>query len=146
MDERIPLTVQPDGGAPIIDQDGTHVPSWPLLPVFLAADVVSGLKQKPVDWPSIDVIANRNSLRKLLDWATTSNRRQRDFRIDLELAGERTVLLNRWVESLKVYVDRNSYGHNFEEESTKPAEGCEQTVRHLRVVKYVGPHGICTCP
>ncbi len=143
VEGRMPLTIPPDGGAPIIDQDGTHVPTSPLLPVFLAADVVASLKQKSVDWSSVDVIANRNSLRKLLTWATSSSRRQPyDFRIDLELVGEHTILLNRWVRSLEVFVDGKSYGLNFEKKSTKPAEGCEQSVRHLRIVKYVGPHKV----
>ena len=131
----MPFTVPLDGNITIIDQDGTHVPSTPLLPLFIAADIVHPLREKPFDWPSVDVVANRNSLRKLLGWANGTERW--DFRIDVELAGERTILLNRWVESVIVDVNPRSYGHNFEEESTVPVPGCEQSIRHLRIIKYV---------
>ena len=60
-----------------------------------AIDLITAEKGIQIDWPSVDFITDRNALRKLLRWGSGVS--GKDFRIDLELAGERTVFLNRWV-------------------------------------------------
>jgi hypothetical protein len=71
---------------------------YPLLPLFAAADAIhDNNKKPPVDWPAVDVITDRNGLRKLLRWLNPSEGREvRDFRIDVELVGAKTIVLNRW--------------------------------------------------
>lgn len=69
-----------------------------MLPLFVAADAIHGQKAAPpVDWPKVDVITDRNGLRKLLRWLNPSPGREvRDFRIDVQLVGTKTLVLNRW--------------------------------------------------
>ena len=104
-----------------------------------AADPQSG-----IDWPSIDFITDRNGLRKLLRWIGGSSD-TKEFRIDAQLAGKNTVLLNRWEKRFKEDLgNRNfsTFGFNFEKASTKPASGCERSTAYHRIVKYVSfrPH------
>ncbi|TFY73683.1 hypothetical protein EWM64_g10329 [Hericium alpestre] len=68
-------------------------------------------------------------------WTRGYMGRKRDFWIDLELAGKRTVLL----DTPKAYmcyrgVDRG-YGLSFENGTTTPAPGCEGGIDHYRIVK-----------
>ena len=63
--------------------------------------------------------------------------RPREFRIDLQLAGEGTVLMNRW-EKATWAPPGNGFGFSFEEETTVPAIGCEKNTGHHRIVQYVG--------
>lgn len=92
------------------------------------------------DWSSVDIVTDRNGLRKLLRWINAvSGDPPRDFRIDVELAGSKTVLLNRWEQLTKEQPGaRRSYGFNFEEAMTVPAPGCERGTGHHRIVTYVG--------
>ena len=62
--------------------------------------------------------------------------RPREFRIDLQLAGEGTVLMNRW-EKATWAPPGNGFGFSFEEETTVPAIGCEKNTGHHRIVQYV---------
>lgn len=98
----------------------------------------------PIDWSSVDFVTDRSNLRKLLRWIKgTGEEVKREFRIDLQLAGERTVLMTRWERinqtsrRRKLAEHHTGIGHNFEKESTVPAKGCERGISHHRIVKYV---------
>ncbi|TFY75224.1 hypothetical protein EWM64_g8788 [Hericium alpestre] len=108
------------------------MPSSVLLPLMKAVDTVG----KEIDWPTVDFVTDRNNLRKLLRWASGSTGRSNDFRIDFELAGENTVLFNRFEERTKVMTDGKGYGFSFEHETTSPTPGCERSTAHHRIVKY----------
>lgn len=145
MNKPFPYTVHPDSGYHFIDQNGHHIPNAPLLPLFKAVDVVAESKNEIVDWPSVDFVTERNNIRKLLKWARTEdqNGRADDFRIDLQLAGKRTVLMNRWEKTTKCWSSNlkevvPNYGYNFEKASTRPIKGCENTQGHYRIIQYVG--------
>ena len=57
----------------------------------------------------------------------------------MELAGSKTVLLNRWEQITKEQPGtRRSYGFNFEEAMTVPSPGCERGTGYHRIVTYVG--------
>lgn len=63
--------------------------------------------------------------------------RKQSFRIDLQLAGEKTVLCNRWEAKTKMKTF-GSYGYSFEEAITRAAPGCETGVGgHHRIITYV---------
>lgn len=133
----VPLTLQPDSGDHFVDQNGARMTEHPLLPLFAAADVIHENKEPPVDWPAVDVISDRNGLRKLLRWLNPSEGKQvRDFRIDVELVGAKTIVLNRWEGRMREPPIGRSYGFNFEAATSRAADGCPISGHH-RTITYV---------
>lgn len=132
-----PFTVPEDSGYQFCDQNGHRLPNSPLLPILVAVDSVSSgsdASSTAIDWPSVDFIIDRNGLRKLMGWV---GERKQSFRIDLQLAGEKTVLCNRWEAKTKMKTF-GSYGYSFEEAITRAAPGCETGVGgHHRIITYV---------
>jgi hypothetical protein len=100
--------------------------------MFAALD----LMKPDFDFSGVDLVTNRNSLRKLLDFA--SGRISDSFRIDVNLVNS-TLFLTRRERSTRNVIQgfRNSgYGHNFERAFTKPQEGLEDSNGHHRVARY----------
>jgi hypothetical protein len=60
----LPFTLQ-DKGYHFLDQNGIRMSQYLMLLLFAAADAIHD-KEAPVDWPTVDVITNRNGLRKVL--------------------------------------------------------------------------------
>jgi hypothetical protein len=130
-----PYSVHADDGISFVDQNGHRFPSAVLLPLITAVDRKSELNDKPFDWASVDFVTDRNGLRKLLRWI--GGNAGRDFRIDMQLAGTRTILLNRWEVRTSEQMSGYTFGFNFEKASTKSAPGCEKSTGHHRIVQYV---------
>ncbi len=130
-------------GKPVLqffDENGYRMRVKALSPLVAAVDVVSELTgQPPFDWSSVDIVSDRGNLRLLLKWLERGGTLLPPFRIDLELAGRRSLLLTRrdikpstWVANLW------SYGHWFHMLSTEPASGCEVGAgSHHRIITYV---------
>ncbi|KAH9960101.1 hypothetical protein BC827DRAFT_1297101 [Russula dissimulans] len=149
----LPFTLRPDTGENFIDQNTTRIADYPMLPLFTAADVTHDDKA-PVDWPTVDVISDRNGLRKLLRWLNPSAGREvRDFRIDVELVGPKTIILIRRESTEYQPLNVRSFGFSFEEAMTLAAPGCPAsghhraiTYRRLNVLTFLGPpqdmHGV----
>ena len=138
----VPFTLQPDRGEHFIDQNGARMSEFPMLPLFAAADAIYDNKKAPVDWPAVDVITDRNALRKLLRWLNPSEGREvRDFRIDVELVGAKTIVLNRWEGSLREPPSGKSFGFAFEAATSRAAPGCPSSGHH-RAITYVRCHCI----
>jgi hypothetical protein len=113
---------------------------FPLIRAVQDVESQSGTKEKDkFDWSSADFVTDRNGLRKLLRWIIARpGDPPRDFRIDLQLAGSKTVLMNRWEQFAKQQGgSRHSYGFNFEETMTIPSPGCERGTGYHRIVTYV---------
>ncbi|TFY73403.1 hypothetical protein EWM64_g10609 [Hericium alpestre] len=91
VERDVPFQLSPDEGVRIVDHNTLKLPLFPLLPLLTAVDTIG----KDVDWPCIDFVSDRTNLRKLYKWIERGDN-VRDFRIDFELVGERTVFLNRW--------------------------------------------------
>ena len=106
-----------------------------MLPLFAAADEIHGLKAAPVYWPKVDVITDRNGLRKLLRFLSPG-KWVPDFRIDVQLVGTKTLVLNRWESRADDPVDGRSHGFRFEEAMTRAAPGCPSSGHH-RAITYV---------
>jgi hypothetical protein len=107
-----------------------------MLPLFTAADAIHG-KNAPVDWPNVDVITDRNGLRKLLRWLSPSPGREvRDFRIDVNLVGTKTILMTRWEGRTREPPTGRSFGFGFEAAVTRAAPGCTISGHH-RAITYV---------
>ena len=143
MEKPLPISVELDSGSTYVDQSGHRMGSRAFLPLIRAVQDVesqSGTKEKDkFDWSSADFVTDRNGLRKLLRWINaTPGDPPKDFRIDMELAGSKTVLLNRWEEITKLEPGtRRSYGSNLEEAVTVPSPGCDRGTDHHRIVTYV---------
>ncbi|KAK7050562.1 hypothetical protein R3P38DRAFT_2865875 [Favolaschia claudopus] len=144
QNKQTPYQVPPDTGIFFSDQNGFRMPQAVLLPLIVAVDKVQSESANAsnagtFDWAAenIDFITDRNGLRKLLRWIEDAgaNPESRNFRIDLQLAGN-TVLMNRWETETRVNYSGYTYGFNFEKASTDPAIGCEGSTGHHRVVKY----------
>jgi hypothetical protein len=136
----VPFTLQPDDGSNFVDQNTARISRYPLLPLFAAADVIHDKKSPPVDWPAVDVITDRNGLRKLLRWLSPSEGREvRDFRIDVELVGSKTIILSRWDGRTREPPSGRSFGFAFEAATSRAAPGCPISGHH-RVITYVRCH------
>jgi hypothetical protein len=122
-----------------MDQNGARMPTAPLVPLFKAVDYMSTIDANhvPVDWPSVDLVTDRNGLRKLLRWVVSNGRRTKDWRIDVQLAGTKTMIFSRRETSAKRVADGSSYGKSFEKMFSTPAPGCEKSSGHHRIISFV---------
>ncbi|KDQ26224.1 hypothetical protein PLEOSDRAFT_1078415 [Pleurotus ostreatus PC15] len=145
VDKKTPFTLGHDTGIVVADQNAYRVPDTPLLPLFVAVNVKSsldtasshnspsGTSPPHFDWPSNDFITDRNNLRKLLRWINNSP--DSDFRIDVQLAGKKTILMSRYTTNVREKA-AYGFGHSFEKACTKPAAQCEGGVSHHRIIRY----------
>lgn len=131
----MPYHVHTDDGIAFVDQNGFRCPSATLLPLLMAVERTAEDDGRSFEWSSVDFVTDRNGLRKLLRWI--GGTASRDFRIDMQLAGKHTILLNRWETCTREQMSGRTYGFNFEKASTAPAPGCERSTGHHRIVRYV---------
>jgi len=132
----VPFTLQPDDGSNFVDQNAARMARYPMLPLFVAADAIHD-KKAPVDWPTVDIITDRNGLRKLMRWLNPSEGREvRDFRIDVELVGSKTIVLGRWEDCMRQPPSGRSFGFAFEAATSRAAPGCPLSGHH-RAITYV---------
>ena len=133
-DRSLPIKLSPDRGVRFSHQNGFKSASSILLPLFKSVDVLD----KEVDWPSVDFVVDRSGLRKIMRWISVDD--VKEFRIDMELAGKQTVLLNRWEARTREIMPGYTYGFNFEKAMTAAVPGCEKATSHHRIVKYACAH------
>src|SRR2546421_3858542 len=128
----LPVTLPKDSGSYFIDQNAARAPTYPFEPMFAALD----LMKPDFNFGGVDLVTNRNSLRKLLHFA--SGRPQQSFRIDIKLVQSTLFLTRREKKTREVIRKAMSagYGHNFERAFTKPLDGLEDSSGHHRIVRY----------
>lgn len=132
----MPYNVQPDMGIHNIDQNTYRMPSANLLPLVVAVNKKQKDEGAPLfPWGSMDFVTDRNGLRKLIRWIVGGQ--VKDFRIDVQLAGDKTVLLSRWEKRTREQLSGRTYGFNFEKASTAQAAGCKESSGHHRIISYV---------
>lgn len=143
----VPFTLQPDDVTIYVDQNTAQLSQYPMLPLFAAADAIHGQEaEPPVDWPTVDIITDRNGLRKLMRWLDPSpGRAVRDFRIDVQLVGGKTLILSRWESPAREVHTGRSFGHAFETAMTRAAPDCPSSEGHQRVITYVCCHHLRRC-
>ena len=143
---KFPYRVRYDTGVRLVDQNNFRMAGAScLLPLFRAVDVVSeDNADTSLDWSAVDIVTDRNGLRKLMRWLLypgidLAGDPLKEFRIDLQLGGKKTVLMHRWEKRTREIVTppKSGCGINFEHESTTPAKGCERSTGHHRIVQYV---------
>ena len=135
MNRTLPFTIPPDTGISFVDQNGYRIPRAILLPLITAVNKRAEDLEDKFDWASVDFVTDRNGLRKLLRWVGGTE--VRDFRIDLQLAGQKTVLFNRWEKRTRETTSGRTFGISFEKASTEAAPGCRDSTGHHRIVTYV---------
>lgn len=126
----LPLQLDPDSGNSFIDQNTARLPLNPLEPMLRAISVTQ--KQLGNDFnladESIDVVTDRNNLRKLMRFITFNGPNRdprpgsnRPFRIDVQLApnGRTLVLTRRDEKTIDDSTRFKGYGHNFEKNTTE---------------------------
>lgn len=126
------MTVKPDSGRHFIDQNANKIPDYPFEVVFQAAELMN----PAVRFDEIDVLTNRNSLRKFFTFC--KGRAQDSFRVNLHLVHD-TLIIERCVKSTTefLYGSGNSgFGHNFEKAVTRLPQGLENSSGHHRVLRY----------
>lgn len=138
----LPFTVDGDSKTTYSYLNGHKIPSSPLLPLFRAIDQIESdpdSTHQYVDWPRIDLVTDRNNLKKLLSWIEPGERGVEDFRIDLQLCGTSTLLMQRW-EALTEHEPNPGFGDNFERASTLPGPDCADAILagHNRIISFVG--------
>ena len=97
-------------------------------------------KEPPFDWSSVDIVADRAALRKLLRWANNKQNHGRSdklFRLDLQLAGKRTILINRVALKFAENHLHKTYREGFGKEAMTPAPDCRNALDYHRIVSYV---------
>ncbi|KAH7087974.1 hypothetical protein BKA62DRAFT_729005 [Auriculariales sp. MPI-PUGE-AT-0066] len=130
---QLPFTLSQDRGRSYADYHAHRLPIHPLLSIVTAVlhsqSVTSDPKLKAFKFSSLDIVASRNVLRKLLRWIQGGSD-IRDFRIDVDLVGE-TVLLTR--REAQTEYKSSGYGKSFEKAMTShdPIE-----TGHHRIVAY----------
>jgi len=123
----LPLQCKPDTAVQYINQNAFRCPDSPLTPL-----VESVRNWAPeFDFSTIDIVTDRNNLRKLIGWAQGS---KDEFRIDLQRAGDGTVLFSRWQAKTREPPQR-SYAHEFEKSMTRN-QGGNPGENHHRIVTY----------
>lgn len=89
-----------------------------------------------VRFDEIDVLTNRNSLRKFFEFC--KGRAQDSFRVNLHLVND-TLIIERCVRSTTEFLNgsqNSGFGHNFEKAVTRLPRGLENSSGHHRVLRY----------
>ncbi|KAH7087976.1 hypothetical protein BKA62DRAFT_582451, partial [Auriculariales sp. MPI-PUGE-AT-0066] len=94
----LPVTLRQDSGKRFVDQNAHRAPAFPLLPLFAAVlhtkSVTSDTAIVAFDLASVDVVSERNGLRKLLRWIEGGDN-VKNFRIDVDLVGDIVLFTRR---------------------------------------------------
>ena len=131
----LPIQIAPDIGERFIDQNGSRMKGRPLIPLVKAVEKVTAGR---FAWGDVDFVTDRNNLRKLWRWSNGSESvsKRGPFRIDTQLVGK-TILFKRVDRAVTERMSGYTFGFNFEEKFTVPAQGCEGTTGHHRIINYV---------
>ena len=130
-----PSRVPADSGICFVDGNGAHMGHRsPLLPIFAAIDTL----RDNFPYRDLDLVTDRNSLRKLL--RCIDQQSNRAFRIDIDLVGKTCLFTRREESSMETINEFRGYGHEYEKAATKSRRGSEGEVSHHRIVTYVSRH------
>lgn len=126
-----PIHVPRDSGLVFIHQNGYRMSTGhPTAPLFAAVDTFV----ESYDYSVQDVISDRNSLRKLMRWAIESPD-LKDFRIDIDLAGNTCIFTRREAEDFEEVSHFSGYGREYLKASTRLPEGLDTSITdHHRIM------------
>lgn len=135
----MPITLQPDKGVFFVDQNAARIPKYPFEPMFQAAAVMN----PQFTFDDVDIVVNRNSLRKLLDFSCGHS--LDSFRLSLLMVNN-TLFIERNERSARELLtgsNQRGWGHNFEKTFTKFPVGEDESSGHHRVLCYPLGHMRC---
>ncbi|KAF1918801.1 hypothetical protein BDU57DRAFT_443699 [Ampelomyces quisqualis] len=129
----LPRTLDPDSGFEYSDYNYARQPRTPYEPMFQALSLMNPSYQ----FTDIDVLADRNNLRVLLEFC--QGKSNGPFRLDLYSIFNTLVIVrneSKWWQ----FSDGKSHGCNFERLFTTPSKGMEDATSHYRAIRYpMGP-------
>ncbi|KAI3318086.1 hypothetical protein HD806DRAFT_513072 [Xylariaceae sp. AK1471] len=130
----LPRQLPKDTGLVYIAQNAARHPSSPLEPLFRALYTTA----PTFDIRTVDVVSDRNNIRKLLSFVNPSSSRNglEPFTIDIETNGN-TVIFSRAETKTKEYIGAHEfkgYGHEFEKAYT--TSDISDSTGHHRIVSY----------
>ncbi|KIK91660.1 hypothetical protein PAXRUDRAFT_149014 [Paxillus rubicundulus Ve08.2h10] len=130
--DRDPITGVPlDDGVQFIHHNVTEMDDQsPMVPLFAAIDVL----HEGFRYSDLDLITNRNSLRKLLRYVD-NGRGLKDFRIDIDLVRD-TCLFTRCEENAAIVGSWSGYGNEYLKAATRAPLNCENMTDHHRIITY----------
>ncbi|OWY46271.1 geranylgeranyl pyrophosphate synthetase [Alternaria alternata] len=129
----LPHTLKPDSGFTYSDYNYARQPRNPYLPMFHALNLMA----PNTNFHDVDVLADRNNLRILLEFA--QGKSNGPFRLNIYLVFNTLVIVRRESRWWK-HADGKSYGFNFEKNFTRTTEGMEDATSHYRAIRYtMGP-------
>ncbi|KAF8434005.1 hypothetical protein BGX38DRAFT_1221409 [Terfezia claveryi] len=130
----LPAWLNPDSGIFYIDQNAYRWPTSPLEPALRALFTL----HPTFDLNPIDIVTDRNNLRKLFRFVCGDQKLMHEFKFYVEVINK-TVLVTRWEKRAANVVagsEFRGFGHTFEKEFTKYTKGLEGSTGHHRVAKY----------
>ena len=142
-DRATPFAVREDRGSSFVDQNGHRLPRYPLLPLVATLEHLISINHPSTTgfkFTEIDLVTDRNGLRKLAEWAGGATGKGNEFTIDVECAG-RTVLFTRREPKTRVKNQPGSYGHNFENATTTTTAA--DVAGYHRMITYVCAYALC---
>ncbi|KAF7559945.1 hypothetical protein G7046_g4215 [Stylonectria norvegica] len=129
----LPMRLLRDEGIHFIDQNSFKLPKYPFEVVFRAIEIMS----PSFKFDDVDVVINRNSLRKLLEFCLDKS--QMSFRLVLHTIGN-TLVVERCEENTVDMIigphSNSGFGHSFEQATTFAPAGMEDICGHHRVLRY----------
>ncbi|KAK2053599.1 hypothetical protein LY76DRAFT_667131 [Colletotrichum caudatum] len=132
QDMSLPLTLPPDRGIFYSDPNTELLPRHPFEPMFRAAVAMN----PDVSFDNIDVVTNRTSLRKLLDFC--AGRSGDCFRLNLHLV-RNTLIVERCDKNTREFKTGSrdgGWGRHFEKASANYPAGLRQSLSHHRTLRY----------
>ena len=126
----LPIRIQQDRGLAYIDQNRFRNPTFPLESLFRSIYAVN----QAFDPKSIDLVTDRNNLRKLM--FAVSNIHIENFRVEIEIVGD-TMLFTRCERNASEFITEfRGFGHEFEKRFTTYPDSMSSSTGHHRVVQY----------
>lgn len=128
----LPITLREDKGSYFVHQNAARIPKYAFEPVFRA----SALLNPGFRFDNVDIVANRNSLRKLFDFC--GGRVNSNFKVNLSIVKD-TLFIERCEMSARELIrgsNRSGWGHNFEKAFTSFPSGADDSSGHHRVLCY----------
>lgn len=130
--KELPFKISKDTGISFVDQNAARFSKYPFEPLFRSLAVM----QPRFDMKDVDIITDRNSLRKLLHFVSGTVRDP--FRINVRLVGG-VLFFCRWEPETKFLISGfrdTGFGHNFEKACTFFDPDLKDSSGHHRIVRY----------
>ncbi|KAG9013885.1 hypothetical protein FRB94_004265 [Tulasnella sp. JGI-2019a] len=125
-----PERAPPDLGWTFIDQNSARMGAnrSPLTPIFAALQDLGKLEELR----GLDLVTDRSNLRKLLRWAT-GDPKLRDFRIEVEAAGDTVLFTRVKKKDMSLNNGGQGYGNEYKKAATTQPLGSEKATGHHRI-------------